>query len=87
MQYILSEEEYTALKDAAKARLELNQKGLQELCTEICNTMPVKYWGNEEAMPWGCMLTADDDNGYNEWYCDECPVKKICPCTYKSYSK
>lgn len=90
MQYILSEEEYAALKAAAHARLELNQKGLQALCTKIADEMPVKYWNNPEAKPWGCKITVEEQSekeGYfDEWYCDECPVQTICPAR-KSYSK
>ncbi len=87
MQYILTEEEYAALKAAGKARLELNQKGLQKLCTKICDEMPVKYWGNKEATPWRCMITVEKEHPGSEWYCDNCPVEDICPHPYKSHSK
>jgi endonuclease III len=85
MQYILSEEEYTALKAAAQARLKLNTKNLQGLCTKIADTMPIRWtWGDgkENPKPWGCILTKK-----NEWYCDQCPVQEICPYVSKHYSK
>jgi hypothetical protein len=82
MQYILTEEEYTALKAAAQAQLELNTKGLQELCTKI---MPVLCgWSrDEQPKPWGCIHSSER----GEWYCDQCPVRTICPTKYKRYSK
>ena len=83
MQYILSEEEYKQLKTAQTHSLTLSKKKLQTLCTNISNTMPVK-WGwskNEEAKPWHCYLTEEE-----EWYCDSCPVQDICPAP-KHWSK
>lgn len=84
MQYILSQEEYDELRAKQKHEIQLSKSKLQKLCTKIANEMPIKYWSNTEAQPWGCKLNKDDD--YNEWYCDECPVQDICPAP-KSYSK
>ena len=90
MQYLLSEDEFNQLRDKArigaqcqdKTVVNLTPKQLQALCTEIANTLPVVTWKSVDPEPWGCMLTDDD-----EWYCDECPVQKLCPCNKKSWSK
>lgn len=91
MQYILSQEEYDDLKNAAQGRersIKLAAtKKMQALCTKIADTMPVKFWNNKEAKPWGCFLTVEKANPDGEWYCDECPVQEICPSTRKPYSK
>jgi len=84
VKYILSEKEYQELQQSVSLKLSLEKKELQKLCTTIANTMPVTWtWGagKETPTPWGCMLTADD------WYCDECPVQKICPNERKEYSQ
>jgi hypothetical protein len=87
MQYILTEEEYQALRSKQQHDLALSRNKLQILCTKIANEMPVK-WGwskDEEAKPWGCILTRANEG--NEWYCDSCPVQEICPNPNKDYSK
>ena len=86
MQYLLTQEEYDALRARQQHEIELSTKKLQTLCTKIADTMPVK-WGwskDEEAKPWGCVLTAAKNN--EEWYCDSCPVQDICPAD-KEWSK
>lgn len=89
MQYILSEEEYTALKATQSTQLKLGQKKLQTLCSKICDTMPVNWgWGAPDPKPWTCILTQPKDNDYmQEWYCDNCPVTEICPHPCKEWSK
>jgi len=85
MQFILSEEEYEALleKGSQKDFIRLNNKALQELCTQIADTMPIKWsWGEDKPKPWGCIHSAKD----YEWYCDDCPVQNICP-SNKQYSQ
>lgn len=42
MQYLLTQEEYDALR--ARQQHEISTKKLQKLCTKIADTMPVK-WG------------------------------------------
>jgi hypothetical protein len=81
MQYILTEQEYDELVTTKKNKLALQEKELQELCTKIADTMPMRT----EASPWGCVLTVESNGG--EWYCDECPVQTICPKRYKHWSK
>ena len=70
MQYILSEEEYTALCENHKRKMKLNDQQLQTLCTDIANKMPVMG----SSKPWGCIHSTSC-----EWYCDDCPVQEICP--------
>lgn len=83
--YILTEAEYRDLKAQQQRELGLSTKKLQELCTKIANTMPVKWgWGEPDPKPWGCMLTAKNEG--EEWYCDQCPVQSICPAP-QCYSK
>lgn len=85
MQYILTETELNDLKDKARRAEHLpTPKQLQELCTKIADEMPVLWgWGPGETtpVPWGCILSKA-----TEWYCDECPVRKLCEHA-KHYSK
>ncbi len=80
MQYILTEEEYKTLLDAPnKIKRELDET-IQNLCQivadhKILTKDDIRWW--TENRPWGCIKTVK-----HEWYCDDCPVKKIC--TYKS---
>lgn len=84
MQYILTEEEYNLLLERKNNYIKMQNSSLQELCTKIANEMPIDYgWpGKKEIKPWSCILTEPD-----EWYCDQCPVKKICPNPHKEWSK
>lgn len=74
MQYVLTEKEYQALTDADEKAEEKRDEVLQDLCTKVADHMPagVQWIGKEK--PWGCILTAK-----REWYCDDCPVKEVCP--------
>lgn len=83
MQYILSQEEYDDLKARKSLDLKMEKKKLQELCTKIATTMPIKFWGGGEARPWGCPKSGDSMMEY----CDECPVQDICPNDYKEWSQ
>lgn len=95
MQYLLSEEEYKDLlnriEEAESKSFDLSKKKLQELCTKIADTMPIKCsWDKKrEPAPWGCLITRQNDpeDPYGEWYCDDCPVQDICPYEYKDWSK
>ena len=93
MQYILTEDEYSELQRRARSAISINQKKLQELCTRICDTMPVDWgWTKGDApKPWGCIITVEQQakktGEYAEWYCDKCPVHDICPYQHKSHSK
>lgn len=83
MQYILSETEYHDLLTKKEAVIKLETEKLQALCTKIACTMPSYVNYKKEIVPWGCIL--DKDSGMP--YCDHCPVKSICPCPNKSWSK
>jgi len=91
MQYILTEEEYRALREkATRASKFPSDKALQELCTKIADTMPIKRrWDPKgEPTPWVCKLSKNEDmRDANMGYCDQCPVQDICPHPYKSWSK
>ena len=83
MQYILTEKEFHELQTAVKRGELMNQKLIQNLCTQVAAHKPIRFWGRDEKEPWGCPLS--DDN-YME-YCDECPVERDCPNTNKRWSK
>ncbi len=83
MQYLLTEKEYQQLNaDAEAGRAAPSQEDLQKFCTIVADTMPagVDWIGKDK--PWGCILTVK-----NEWYCDSCPARLICPQQFKSWSK
>lgn len=84
MQYLLTQEEYDALRARQQHEIKLSRDKLQKLCTKIANTMPIKRsWDpNKEPYPWGCILTEK-----YEHYCDDCPVQEICPEPDKEWSK
>lgn len=84
MQYILTQEEYDAMRAKQKLALDLDKQNLQALCTKIADEMPVVWrgWSDAQAKPWGCILSKSRD-----WYCDSCPVQKICPEQFKEWSK
>jgi len=95
MQFILTEEEYTKLTQTREQIVRDLQREmddqLQKKCTKICDTVPV-YYGytgdpdmSKKLVPWTCILTRKAE-GY-EYYCDECPVKSICPNKHKEFSK
>ena len=87
MRYLLTKKEYLALTNAKNSiRLE-NTKKLQQLCTKIADTMPVKWgWNGPDPKPWGCILSVKKDSN-QEWYCDQCPVQEICPYPGKVHSQ
>lgn len=81
MQYILTQEEYDELKRDRKHNFDLSNKKLQELCTKICNEMPLKYEWINQIFPWKCILTETENH-----YCDNCIVQDICPNEWKRFS-
>lgn len=82
MQYVLTEQEYNHLKTLKIGRSNSEKAKLQEFCTMVANTLPVKFWGRSEATIWHCILTEE-----NEHYCDECPSRSVCPHDNKQWSK
>jgi hypothetical protein len=83
MQYILTVDEYNGLLKRKKILEDENTQKLQNLCSKIACEMPIKFWNNTEATPWGCILVPES----RIEYCDECPVQEICPKQYKSWSQ
>jgi len=83
MQYILTQEEYSALQ--AKVRASANAPStevLQKFCTKVANELIVTE-GWAKGKPWGCILNEED----SAWYCDGCPAQDVCPNEYKEWSK
>ncbi len=83
MQYLVNEDEMKALKNGSGLGLDIEKSDLQRLCTRIATKMPVVFsWAPKMApVPWGCVIMDTVK------YCDECPVKVICPYPHKSFSK
>jgi hypothetical protein len=74
MQYILTEEEYNTLLNSGKIRKKEDQDTINRLCQMVADNKLVTVHWSKEIAPWGCIHTRGKDN----WYCDECPVKKMC---------
>lgn len=82
MQYLLSQEEYTALlKTAVKGNRAISETDLQDLCTKLADSY-VLTEGYMKGKVWGCILTKS-----TEWYCDDCYAQEVCPCKYKNWSQ
>lgn len=84
MQYLLSQEEMDALKARAmRGDAAPDKEALQKLCTLAADHAPAyRNWDKDDTSPWGCILSAQ-----NFGYCDDCPVKEICPHPHKRWSK
>ena len=85
MQYLLSEDEYNALKQKQQLEFKLKEDDLQALCTKIANEMPVtvSWYYKGEPTPWRCILNKTDP----QLHCDKCPVLEICPNKHKDFSQ
>ncbi len=96
MQYILTEEEYQKLVGDVKQAKQDCKETIEALCIRVANSEPVKLTRSErqymnkswadslEGKPWGCYITREEEHPGLEWYCDHCPVKKICPLPHHS---
>lgn len=84
MQLLLTEEEYQGLLAMGRARAKSLDANLQAFCTRVANELPIQGWHTHDGppKPWGCLLTAAQD-----WYCDDCPARDICPHPDKEWSK
>lgn len=85
MQYILTVEELKALNDKIDSFKGMPSRDeLQKICTKIADEFPIKpsWMKDRDPAPWQCIRTVK-----YEWYCDECPVKTICPYPHKHHSK
>lgn len=88
MQYILTQEEFDALQARALAKQIVIDR-LQTACTLVADHMPIKApWApaSTDPKPWGCILSQTSPTK-DEWYCDHCPVRNICPQPNKNWSK
>ncbi len=101
MKYLLSEEEYLALKKIIPEKEEAYKNTINTLCTLAAAFIPIRYWDNNDMIPWGCPYykhkpiehvkfslpkkVTTGEGVYME-YCDECPVSKYCS-QRKHYSK
>lgn len=85
MQYILTEEEMAELRAAGERERAKVREALQKACTLAADHVPVAApWARDKTpRPWGCILSPSNQYGY----CDDCPVKEICPYDKKSWSK
>lgn len=80
MMYILTQEEYDDLQVKKRQADSEETKILQDLCTRVAdNEILTSGW--KKGSTWGCILT------HSDWYCDDCPVRKVCPKEWKKYSK
>jgi len=84
MQYLLTEEEFNDLHEGHANEIFVIKERLQKACTLAAEHTPVKLpWAeDDDPVPWGCVRVNDHTS-----YCDECPVRKICPYEGKRYSK
>lgn len=81
MQILLTQEEHAELLQRARKGDKVPKtEDLQALCTLASNSI-VLTDGWRAGHVWGCMLTEED------WYCDQCPAKKVCPYEHKRYSQ
>lgn len=79
MQYILTEEEYEDLKDEARSGYtKKQQKQLFKLAHYLAENMPINSWKGK-GEPWNCVYDENGKEHEEEWYCDECPARLICP--------
>ena len=89
MQYILTQEELDQLKADAANAIKKVTADLQTACTLLADNMPVKHpWdpASTDTKPWGCILSQTSPTK-DEWYCDHCPARKLCPNPHKNWSK
>ncbi len=59
---------------------------LRDKVRELWNSAPSDRRLDEGPAPWGCILEEHGTPGYGI-YCDDCPVREICPHDKKRYSK
>ncbi|WP_421885221.1 hypothetical protein [Methylibium sp.] len=85
MQYILSEQEYTALSRDKRSRSSAEKAELQKFCTLAAKHIPIvlKWSPSSPPKPWGCIKDTENPPGY----CDCCPAQELCPNEHKEWSK
>lgn len=86
MQYVLTQEEFDALKAESANKAKALEATLQDLCTKVADHMPIVTWkADGKPTPWGCILSEIGERYCG--YCDDCPVKDVCPLEYKRWSQ
>lgn len=74
MQYLLTHDEYTALRKRADERTEAERASLMAVCMELaCHAG-------------GCVRRRREGHR-TMGYCDDCPAEKWCPYEAKEWSK
>jgi hypothetical protein len=96
MQYLLTDREYrTLIEGKAKKEAEI-EENLFYLCVLAALNVEVEVTWHDKPIVWGCPETKRFEGrlgipiyakGEGMEYCDECPVKDICPYKYKHWSK
>ena len=86
MQYLLTQQEYEALRREKSLRTDGEKARLQELCTTAAQHIPIVIeWSSDKTpRPWGCILGPREQS---PGYCDQCPAKDVCPHEGKRVSK
>ena len=86
MQYLLTQQEYDALRDTKRRLSEEQETDLQALCTLAAQHIPVvvEWRSDKTPRPWGCILGPREQN---PGYCDQCPAQEVCPYKGKEWSK
>jgi hypothetical protein len=102
MQYLLTEDEYRAMQNAADERRLAENEKLAALCKLAAMHVPVAS-GWMKGKPWGCPHVPESREEYNAhryaWalahgdpgecrtcFCDHCPAHDVCPLP-KDWSK
>lgn len=80
MQYLLTAREYEDLHKQYYLEIDILKDKLQTACTLAAENTPIV--DDDDPMPHGCIRVNDHTE-----YCDECPVRKICPYERKAYSR
>ena len=84
MQFLLTAEELNTLNSKARQLDEMpTMEDLEETCKKIATTFITVILQNEKTLTHGCPHV---DTGKYPPYCDDCPVKDICPLP-KNWSK
>lgn len=75
MQFILTEEEYDKLLNEIEQGNQKHHKLINDLCQMVADHKPIEEWPGtkQNPVPWGCYKSSEE-----EWYCDNCPVQKVC---------
>ena len=86
MQYLLTQQEYEALRREKTLRTDSEKAELQAFCTLAAQHVPVvvEWRADKTPRPWGCILGSREQN---PGYCDKCPASEICPFDGKEWSK